>query len=341
MTALAEFEKIEAVGIWRADAEAQRRDVIVTLGDASLTIFDTKDRVLAHWSIPAIARENPGQMPAIYHPDGDPDETLELGDESDVMVEAIEKLRKAVARRRPHPGRLRVTSAAVITAGIVALGVFWLPNAVRTQTLTALPDIKQRQIGAQIVQAAERFTSAACSAPSPELSLRKISRRVFPRSTPSVFVVPDGLTDVVALPGNTYLVGRALVEDFETPEVLAGFLLAASAASGGQDTLIKAVLKEAGLLENLKLLTTGDLPQAVADRFAESTLSATRTPVIDAALLRRFEAVEVSSRPYALAIDVTGEATLSLIEADPMAAQNPPAILTDGEWVALQGICES
>lgn len=341
MTALAEFEKIEAVGIWRANAEAQRRDVIVTLGDASLTIFDMKDRVLAHWSIPAIARENPGIMPAIYHPDGDPNETLEFGDESDVMVEAIEKLRKAVARRRPHPGRVRLTSAALITASVVALGVFWLPNAVRTQTLTALPDIKQRQIGAQITAAAERFTSTACYAASPDLALRKIARRLFPNSNAKIFVVPDGLVDALALPGNHYLVGRALVEDHETPEVLAGYLLAAAKVSGGQDALIKSVLEEAKLLENLKLLTSGDLPQAVADRYAEAALSKARMPLTDDTLLNSFSEVRVSSRPYALAIDVTGETTLGLIEADPMATQDPPAILTDGEWVALQGICEN
>jgi len=341
MTALAEFEKIEAVGIWRADAEAQRRDVIVTLGDASLTLFDMKDRVLAHWSIPAIARENPGLMPAIYHPDGDPHETLELGDDSDVMVEAIEKLRTAVARRRPRPGRLRLTSAALIAASIAALGVFWLPNAVRTQTLTALPDIKQRQIGAQITRAAERFTSTPCSAASPNKALAKIARRLFGNANATIFVVPDGLTDAVALPGNHYLVGRALVEDYETPEVLAGYLLAAAAASGGQQTLIRAVLDEAKLLENLTLLTSGELPQTVAERYAETTLTAERANPSDAAMLAKFSAVYVSSRPYALAVDVTGETTLSLIEADPMATQNPPAILTDGEWVALQSICES
>ncbi len=341
MTALKEFEKIEAVGIWRADAEAQRRDVIVTLGDASLTIFDMKDRVQAHWSIPAIARENPGHMPAIFHPDGDPNETLELGDESDVMVEAIEKLRKAVAKRRPHPGRLRLTSAAVITASVAALGVFWLPDAVRKQTLTALPEVKQHQIGAQITKAAERFTSTACHAPSPDRALKKIARRLFPETSTSIFVVGDGLTDALALPGNHYLVGKALVEDYETPEVLAGYLLAASALSGGQETLIQAVLSEAKLLENLKLLTTGDLPQSVADRYAETALAAERTPVTDSSLMEHFNEARVSSRAYALAVDVTGETTLGLIEADPMAGKNPPAILTDGEWVALQGICEN
>ena len=85
MTALAEFEKIEAVAVWRSDASAQRRDVVVALGDATLTILDMQDRPLAHWSLPAVARANPGKMPAIYHPDGDPEETLEFDTESDAL----------------------------------------------------------------------------------------------------------------------------------------------------------------------------------------------------------------------------------------------------------------
>ena len=154
-------------------------------------------------------------------------------------------------------------------------------------------------------------------------------------------MVADGLTDALALPGNHYLVGTALVEDYETPEVLAGYLLAAAAVSGGQDTLIQAVLTEAKLLENLKLLTSGDLPQAVADRYAEASLATERSPMTQDALLEYFDTADVSSRAYALAVDVTGETTLGLIEADPLAGKNPPAILTDGEWVALQSICEN
>ncbi len=341
MTALKEFEKIEAVGIWRADAEAQRRDVIITLGDASLTIFDMQDRVLAHWSIPAIARANSGQLPAIFHPDGDPDETLELGDESDVMVEAIEKLRKAVAKRRPHPGRLRITSALVIVGAVASLGVFWLPGAVLNQTLSVLPGVKQREIGSAIVTSARRFTGVECSTPETQIALTKIAYRIAPTSDLKLHVVPDGLSDTLALPGYHFLVGRSLVEDHETPEVLIGYLLAENRSSGGASGTIRDVLESASFVDNVRLLTTGSLPEGRIDNYAEGMLSTDRKTVVDTNLLSDFESVRVSSRPFAYAIDVTGETTLDLIEADPMATQNPLPILSDGEWVALQGVCEN
>ncbi|MDP4989790.1 MAG: hypothetical protein NWQ37_01075, partial [Marivita lacus] len=107
MTALKEFQRLEAEGVWRATPADQRKDVIVSVGDASLTILDLRENVLAHWSVAAVARANKGQMPAIYHPDGDPGETLEFGEDSVQMIDAIERIRSAIDRTRPKPGKLR------------------------------------------------------------------------------------------------------------------------------------------------------------------------------------------------------------------------------------------
>ncbi|MDG2340738.1 MAG: hypothetical protein P8L32_06035, partial [Paracoccaceae bacterium] len=252
-----------------------------------------------------------------------------------------EKLRKAVARSRPRPGRLRVSSALVITAAVAALGIFWLPDAVMHQTLSALPTVKQSEIGASIVITARRFTGVACSEYSADAALTKIASRIDPGADIQLHVVPDGLTDAVALPGNHYLIGRALVEDFETPEVLIGYILSESLRSGGSIGTVQDVLEGTRFLDNVRLLTTGTLPSDRIAEFAEITLSAERDPRINGELLHKFNEISVSSRPYAFAVDLTGETTLDLIEADPMAAQNPFPILSDGEWVALQGICEN
>ena len=96
MTALEKYDRIEASALWRAGEDAQRREVIVAIGDASLTISDMQDRPLAHWSLPAVERANPGERPAIYHPDGDPGEVLEIPGEEAQMIEAIEKLQDQV-----------------------------------------------------------------------------------------------------------------------------------------------------------------------------------------------------------------------------------------------------
>lgn len=96
MTALKEYQRLEAVGIWRENPKSQRHNVVVSLGDATIVVMDMQSRPLTHWSIPAVERANPGVLPAIYHPDGDPSETLEIAEDEIMMIEAIEKLRSAI-----------------------------------------------------------------------------------------------------------------------------------------------------------------------------------------------------------------------------------------------------
>ena len=69
MTALREYQRLECPGLWREMPEAQRRDVIVTFGDATIVLRESpSERALTHWSLPAVVRLNPGRMPALFAP---------------------------------------------------------------------------------------------------------------------------------------------------------------------------------------------------------------------------------------------------------------------------------
>lgn len=114
MTALTQYQRLEATGLWRESDEAQRREVVVSMGEASVTISDFTERALAHWSLAAIERATPrGEIPAIYHPDGDPRETLELGEDARDMAEAIDRVLRAIERGRRIPASCASGSAAV------------------------------------------------------------------------------------------------------------------------------------------------------------------------------------------------------------------------------------
>ncbi|MEM6897041.1 MAG: hypothetical protein AAF576_06645 [Pseudomonadota bacterium] len=102
MTALKDYARLETTGLWRAQAEAQRREVGVSFGDATLVISDANGRPLTHWSLAAVTRQNPGAMPALFAPDSAEVETLEL--EDDDMIRAIEQVQKVIAKRGPSPG---------------------------------------------------------------------------------------------------------------------------------------------------------------------------------------------------------------------------------------------
>lgn len=336
MTALQKYARLEASGLWRPTEDAQRREVIVSVGDATLVITDTNDRPLTHWSLAAIERKGTG-LPAIYHPDGDGSETLELPASEGEMIAAIDTLRRTVARRRPRPGRLRGLGAGIMLLVTLSLAVFWLPGALVDHALRVVPAVKRAEIGDKLMQRITRVSGATCSSPGGQAALDRLAGRL---GTTRLAVLPGGLRSALALPGGTILVNRALVEDFEEPDVAAGHVLAETVRRD-EDQRLSDLLHHAGVLATARLLTTGRLPDDVLDSYAETMLAAQPDPVEEERLLAAFAAAELRSTPYAYAIDISGETTFGLIEADPMrgtAASRP--LLNDADWVRLQSICE-
>ncbi|QYX56362.1 hypothetical protein K1T73_15090 [Roseovarius sp. SCSIO 43702] len=341
MTALSEYDRLEATGLWRASPEAQRSEVIVSLGDATLVLSDMAERPLAHWSLPAVIRANPGERPAVYHPDGDPGETLELGEDAPEMIAAIEKLRSAIARSRPRPGRLRRAIAIAIVAAIVGMIVFWLPGQLRRHAVAVVPAVKRAEIGDALLAQMQSVTGAPCAEPGGSAALARLAQRLAPPDGSSrLLVMPDGVTDTVALPDETILISRRLVEDHEDPDVLAGHVIAAHMRARGADELSR-LLERAGTLATIHLLTTGELPGSALRQYARHLLSTKPAPLSDEVLLDGFRTWSVRSTPYAYERDISGESTLGLIEADPFAGQTLEPVLPDSDWLRLQGICES
>ena len=67
MTALTQYSRLEATALWRPTLDAQRREVIVSIGDATLVIATINDQALTHWSLAAVVRANPAVSPAVFH----------------------------------------------------------------------------------------------------------------------------------------------------------------------------------------------------------------------------------------------------------------------------------
>lgn len=340
MTALNEYQRIEAAGLWRASEEAQRIDVIASIGDATLVITDMQDRALTHWSLPAVMRANPGERPAIYHPDGDPAETLELGEDEADMIDAIEKLRTTIEKRRPHPGRLRLIIMLGLLTLVLGAAVFWLPGTLRQHAATVVPDVKRAEIGASLFTHVTRMTGPPCRDPQGEAALAALSARVpGPEGeTGQLMVIRDGMNGTIHLPGGTILINRALIEDYDEPDVVAGYVLAERLRTAESDPLVE-LLSASPLWSSFKLLTTGDIPEATLEAYAETLITTPSKPMADEALLQGFETASLRSTPYAYAVDISGETTLPLIEADPFAAASPEPVMNDADWLRLQSIC--
>ena len=339
MTALKKYQKLESSGLWRDAAEAQRREVVVAFGEASLILSDPRTgNPLAHWSLPAVLRINPGAQPALYAPDsGAEAETLEIEDAT--MIGAIETVRGAIDHARARPGRLRsgVTAAAVI--GAILLCVLWLPEALITRTAAMVPDSKRAEIGRMALADETRVTGLPCAQPLGLRAAGRLSDRVLGVGGGQILFVRDGVRTAAHLPGNIILLSRHLVEDQDGPDAAAGFALAEKLRAEMDDPLVP-LLRHAGLVATFRLLTSGELPEGSLDGYAETALPAEPAALPDPLLLERFRSAGIASTPFAYAMDPSGETVLGLIEADPFRSAAPPPILPDGEWISLQTICQ-
>ncbi len=93
-----------------------------------------------------------------------------------------------------------------------------------------------------------------------------------------------------------------------------------------------------GLRTTFRLLTTGRIPGVILDQNAQNLVTA-RAPEPDSAILRDMLATaQIPQAPYRAASDRRSGTTPDL-GIDPLADQTIPMILSDGDWVTLQNIC--
>ncbi len=338
VTALDAYLRLESTGLWRASPEAQRRDVYVFLGDASLVMTDKAEQPVAHWSLPAVTRLNSGATPALFIPGPDASETLEIDDPE--MIAAIEKVQQAMDAAAPKPGRLRLWIALSVATSIAAGAVFWLPGALVTHAERVVPHTKRLEIGQQLQGHIMHLTGQACGPRNGAPELRVIARRLGGQQPAKLYIVPDLTRDSLSLPGGIVLLDRHLIEDHDSPSVLAGFALAELTESTTAPPLLN-LLKNTSLRASLALLTTGNIDDDILRDYAGRVLRQMPVQPDPNALLSAFRAARVPSTPYATALDSSGEITLPLIQSDPFAAGTAPELLPDNSWVALQALCDN
>ena len=331
MTALDRYERLESLGLWREDATAQRRDVLVSFGKASLVISDHAERALAHWSLAAVVRLDTGDGPAIYAPGPGASERLEIDDAQ--MIEAVDAVVSAVARATPRPGRLRGLIGLSLLAATALAAVLLGPQALQRQALGATPDAQRVDLGNRILAELEARTGPVCAAPAGSEALARLDRRL--KLERASTVLPAPLPGPLLLPGGRAVIGRALLTRYDDPAVAAAELTAATLSHADP---LAPVLDRAGFGATITLLTTGTLPQQVLSDYAEAQLAGPTPIVPEADLIARLQALDLPAPAYAPVRTARGEdAALLLTTSVPEGMER---VLSDADWIRLQSICD-
>lgn len=329
MTVLAKYQRLECSGTWRAEEGAQRQNVYVSLGDASLVISDGSDTPLAHWSLPAVERVNPGTTPAIYRPGSDDGEVLELDDPD--MIEAIGTVGRAVARARPHPGRLRSAILTAAVLGLAALAALWLPDVLVRHTAGVLPEATRADIGRRLLAELEPVAGRPCRNRAGRRAMTTLQRRLFGEAPWEVVVVPGGPAASATLPGGVLLLHRRMIEDVPAPEATAGVLLVEAARADAVDPVV-TLLQDAGLVATMRLLTRGTIPDAALAAHADGLLARAPADPVPERIVERFSASGVPAGPYLALSD-------AVVFAAPPSQSAATPLLGDADWLRLQDIC--
>ena len=338
MTALKQFQRLEAQGSWRATPDGPARDVIVALGDATLVLSDpATDQPLSHWSLPAVVQINGGRVPAIYAPGPDStDETVAIDDP--LMIQAIARVRGAVASRRSRTDRLRSSLVVLGILGVLGILTLWLPDALVAHAARIAPPAQAQHMGMAILADLERDAGAVCTRASGQAVLDHLAPILL---TPEavIRVLPEPLGGARRLPGDIYVIGSDLLRAAPGPEVAAAHLVAARLAV--EDAPLRAAAMEhAGLLASLRLMTLGHLPPRAMSGFGTALLSRPAPRPKDADLLAALSDRQIPAEPYARSLDPTGQSVQALIDGDPTGKSSPARpLLSDEQWLALQQIC--
>ncbi|MGR3542594.1 MAG: DUF7092 domain-containing protein [Hasllibacter sp.] len=334
-TALENYARLEASGLWRPGVGAQRREVIVSLGEASLILKDMADRPLSHWSLPAteIVEDEKGRL--VLTAGGG--EMLEIGDRD--MIEAVIRLRRALTHR-PRQLRLGRWAAVAAALAVVAVLLSVVPDALRRDIAGTPSRERDARVTAQIADALDA-RGALCP---PAAGLRRgfdaLGRRMGQPSGRQLLILRGADGGLAHLPGGAIAVPEGLLRAMPTPEALAARAVAAEGTEAG-NARIDEIVDRLGSPGLLRLWTSARLPDAAAEAEAERLMTAPhRAPLSPQDLAATFEMRPWLAHDYAdswpegIAADLRAAAAAAGI-----APQGGPSVPSDQVWVALQEVC--
>lgn len=224
MTAIEKYARLEALGQWRESPDLPPREVVVSFENATLVLSDMDEKPLCHWAMAATSRLSLDGAKAVYTPDTEGFEILEIDDAE--MVEAIAQVSRAAVPTKHRTPWLRWVFAVFFLAAIAVIYDI-TPTLLRDQAVRMTAPESARKLGTDMVATLD---ADICRGLNADAARELFQSRAF----------PDGATSLVfvrkqrparAFPGGVVVIGNATLQDMQSPDELAAFALALSAQS--------------------------------------------------------------------------------------------------------------
>lgn len=265
MTAPEGYLRLEAVGRWREAPDAEPREVVVSIGKTTLLLTDLAERPLGHWALAGVRVLGEDETGATVYAMS-AGETLTIGDRD--MVAAI----AAVRRRLPEPSKRRTPRlplAPILAAAALVAAAAIAPRAIRAAAVRLVPPEQAAEIGDRMLIALIERHGPPCAEPAGERALARLARQVDPANPPRLRVMDLERPVAVALPGGTVVIDRTVLAAADGPAAISGQVAQAVAADP-----VAELVREAGLLANVRYVFTGRFGERTLGPAAESLLSA-------------------------------------------------------------------
>ena len=249
MTAIDKYTRLEALGQWRESPDEPPCEVVVSFGNATLVLSDLDENPLCHWAMAATSRLTLDGANAVYTPDTEGFETLEIDDAE--MVEAIAQVSRAAATIKRRTPWLRWVFLALLMATFGAI-FNAAPSLLRGQAVRMTGPESARKLGTDMVATLD---ADICREPRADVVRELFQSRVFPDGR-TLLLIARNQPHAGVFPGGVVVVGGDVLQAMQTPNELAGLTTTLFAQS---ETALTQLFEASSSRELFEYITSGRL----------------------------------------------------------------------------------
>lgn len=260
MTAIEKYTRLEALGQWKEGPDCETREVVVSFENATLVLSDLNEKPLCHWAMAATFRISLDGSKAVYTPDTEGFETLEIDDAQ--MVDAIAQVSSAAITGSNETHWLRWVFLLFIV-GIVAAVALSAPKIMRNQAIRMTGPESARKLGTDMISLLD---VDICREPRANAAREQFISRVFPDQHTQL-IVAKTLPQTGVFPGGVILIGGQTLQQLQSPEDLADLMTRLSGESGNK---IQQLFETSSVKELFEYITSGKLTNARLLKMAQS-----------------------------------------------------------------------